>query len=332
MLVTVETRGRAGNWVVHLWDTGTGKEIRKCEVEPGSLVATSPAGRILVVGGLRHDNKTIRVLDPATGTERVFALPVDVRFSSDALSPDGRTLALGTSDGTILLWEVASGQVRRRFRGHLATVMALDFAPDGKTLASGSFDNTALLWDVIGLAGAARSRPLPLSVEEGEQCWAALAGGDAPKAHQAMLKLMSSPGQALPLLKARLKPAVPPDPQSMARLLERLDSPNFTDRQTVSAELEKLGERAEAALRAALAGKPSLEARRRLAELLDKLERTGNPESLRCRRAVEVLEHIGTAEARAVLARAAEAAPETVLGQEAKGALDRLTRRDRSRP
>jgi hypothetical protein len=91
-------------------------------------------------------------------------------------------------------------------------------------------------------------------------------------------------------------------------------------------ELEELGELAEAALRKMLAGKPSLEARRRAEELLEKL-RGPLPagERLRSLRAVEVLEHAGTESARELLTRLASGAPEARLTREAKGALQRLT-------
>ncbi|MDB9376380.1 helix-hairpin-helix domain-containing protein, partial [Nodularia sphaerocarpa] len=67
---------------------------------------------------------------------------------SVAFSPDGQTLASGSDDKTIKLWDVNSGNLRRTLTGHSHLVWSVAFRPDGQTLASGSTDNTIKLWDV----------------------------------------------------------------------------------------------------------------------------------------------------------------------------------------
>ncbi|MEH1989677.1 WD40 repeat domain-containing protein, partial [Nostoc sp.] len=63
-------------------------------------------------------------------------------------SPDGKTLASGSSDNTIKLWDVSTGKAIKTLIGHSSSVWGVGFSPDGKTLASGSSDNTIKLWDV----------------------------------------------------------------------------------------------------------------------------------------------------------------------------------------
>jgi len=92
-------------------------------------------------------------------------------------------------------------------------------------------------------------------------------------------------------------------------------------------ELEALGPLAEASLRKALAGQPSLETRRHLETLLDRFDPARSAEGLRMLRALEVLERVGTTEARRVLEAWAGGAAEATLTREAKAALDRLGRR-----
>ena len=68
--------------------------------------------------------------------------------NSVAFSPDGQTLASGSYDNTIRLWDVATGESLKILTGHTYEVNSVSFSPEGQTLASGSGDNTVRLWDV----------------------------------------------------------------------------------------------------------------------------------------------------------------------------------------
>lgn len=67
-----------------------------------------------------------------------------------AVTRDGKFLATGSTDKTIRLWDMSSGNARlaRVFQGHSEEVTALAFSPDGKTLASGSQDQSVRFWKV----------------------------------------------------------------------------------------------------------------------------------------------------------------------------------------
>ncbi|HYY56135.1 MAG TPA: hypothetical protein VE842_02330, partial [Pyrinomonadaceae bacterium] len=64
-----------------------------------------------------------------------------------AFDPQGRTLASGSLDATVKLWDVVSSKLLRTLEGHEGSILSVAFDPQGQTLASGSFDGTVKLWE-----------------------------------------------------------------------------------------------------------------------------------------------------------------------------------------
>ena len=74
--------------------------------------------------------------------------------TSVSFSSDGQTLASGSFDHTVRLWDVESGQQIAVLQGHTSYVTSVSFSSDGQTLASGSLDHTVRLWDVFEWTGS----------------------------------------------------------------------------------------------------------------------------------------------------------------------------------
>jgi WD40 repeat protein len=316
---------------LHLWDVATGTELPRGETDRRPLVGFisclcfSPDGRLLASAGVGDAGRQVRLWEVATGREACRFEGSPSFVYSLAFSPDGQVLACG-GDPEVRLW-TAEGREVRRLAGHREEVTGLAFSPGGRRLLSASRDGTSLMWDVSGLEAPGRDK---MTQEDLERRWEDLIGADARQAHRAVAALAAAPGQSVPFLRQRLRPASAPAAlRRLNALIAALDDKSFKVREEATHELDALARWAAPALRNALAGRLSGEQRRRLEGVLARLSRRRPAgEELRTLRALAVLEQGGTPEGRrllGVLAGGDATASET---RAAKAALDRLARRD----
>jgi len=254
---------------------------------------------------------------------RLFAEGGPAAAAKIAFSPNSRSIAIVRED-TIEIWDVASNKPIKNFKAPEGVITALAFAPDGETLVTGGSDTTLQIWDTSDLRSD-KPAPEKLTDKQLEEAWANLKESNAGTANNSILELVKAPEQATQWLKKNLAPAAAADSSQVEKLIANLDAEDFDMRKNAIQELEKLGELAVPALEKTLESGPALEVKKRLEDLIDKAVgafQTGD--RLRIVRAVEVLEKIGTPDAREVLQTLAKGAAGALTTREAEAALLRM--------
>ena len=158
-----------------------------------------------------------------------------------------------------------------------------------------------------------------------EPSWRTLLGDDARAAYEAIRALASSGEGAVRLLARHLEPAAAIDAKRIDACLRDLDSDEFEVRKRATRDLEQLGDQVVPALERCLAGRPSLEVRKRVEQVLEKAL-APNPQRLRQSRALEALERMGGDGARRLIEALAKGDPDARLTRDARAALLRMRR------
>jgi len=328
---------------IRVWDLATGKE--HCQMREPITDKEEPIGRpILGVCSLAFSADG-RQLVSASRKGRVWlwdvvsAKPLQrlddeaerpfVPWDSHlALSRDGKTLAVAGSDGIQLL-ETATRK-RRRMVPAKGSAKVAAFSPDGRFLTTAGNDATALVWDLLRLAHGGLAPAGELTMAEQETVWQDLASEDAAKAYGVIGRLAAAePSLGVASLRERLRPATPADAKLVKQWIAELDSPQFAVRQKATDQLLALDNQVQPALEQARMSQPTLEVRQRLDQILGRITaKQMTSETLRNWRAIEVLELIGTLQAKTLLEQMAQRAPEALVTREAEAALQRLKRRE----
>lgn len=321
------------------WDSRTGKLQRDIQ-HTGEFARAhfSPdESAYLLAGNARSKNPEAGALDLAlvwadrsTGKHlRYFRAPFNPHFPTDrrvhavAFSPDGRLLASAENHHSVPVFETASGLVRRVLTGHRHDVGQVAFTSDGRRLITVSTDLTGLVWDMSlptqGKAGATKAQV--------NEAWDNLKNDkDGSQIEPALATLAANPREFLELVSKNITPAKPLDVKVVEQWIADLDRPEFAVRSKALEKLDRLGEDIVPILRKHSQKKDlSLETSRRLQSLITKLDPVNpSPQRLRDLRAVELLEYLGTTEAREQLRRLADGAPQARLTLDAAAALGRL--------
>jgi RNA polymerase sigma factor (sigma-70 family) len=316
---------------IRRWDLATGKTTLTIKGIHSFSAGDTPVGHTNVVTGLvlspgghwlysgSYDHR-ICVWETSTGRLCRMLKDQERTYSSVnaiALSADGTKLAAaieGEGQGSsVHLWDVLSGKRGASLPGHRGKVTRVAFSPDGRRLASCSTDTTVLLWDVADLAGRPEKKAPPT-------LWEDLASADPATGYVTVCCGVLARDASVAVVAGRMKPLKAISKTRFAALIRQLDSDAFAEREEASRALAELGPGAEPLLREAARKAASAEVRVRVLRILGGLD----ADLRRSGRAVEMLEMIGTPQARRMLGELARGAAGAGLTRDAAAALGRL--------
>ncbi len=167
-----------GEWIISggadktikIWDLdgnllkdikGHTADIRSISISPnGKLIASGSGDNILKLWQIEKliaDSESqsselaiseLAISESAIKIEEIFSIQAhSSAIRSISFSPDGNTLASGSADKNIKLWNL-NGKELQIFKGHSDPVRSVSFSPDGKTLLSASLDCTVRQWQI----------------------------------------------------------------------------------------------------------------------------------------------------------------------------------------
>lgn len=170
--LNIYSQSSFGKAEILLWDAMTGALQKTIKahgnaigntrpISHGGAVVFSPDGKKLISGSLDGTIRLLNVDDNEKkslvglfqtgplGKKRPTLKGHTDQILTIALSPDGKTVASGSADKTIRLWDTNTLKLKFTLAGHTEDIQALAFTPDGLTLASGCRDGSIYLWDTL---------------------------------------------------------------------------------------------------------------------------------------------------------------------------------------
>jgi WD40 repeat protein len=143
-LASASTDGR-----IRIWDVRARRAVRVLASARLIVAFGRSASQLVAAGGdginvwCLDDGRQLPV-EPAGAPGRPAAVLISM-----GLSASGDLVACGGEDGAVVLWDLATGKLRRRMMAGRAPVWSVAFSPDGRLLAAAGEDGIVRLWDTV---------------------------------------------------------------------------------------------------------------------------------------------------------------------------------------
>jgi len=138
------TTGADGQLII--WEIATGRELRRFRLPSQNSKGVEYLKGSRWVAIALNGPSEIRIVDEETG-ECSRSIRLDAELTKFTASEDGRVVAAAGKDGTVAVYDVASGDRLFNQRLHQQEVTCLAFSPDGKWITSASRDENIIVWD-----------------------------------------------------------------------------------------------------------------------------------------------------------------------------------------
>ncbi len=215
--------GDDGSFVAEVWDVPANRLLfavpREANPAPCYYEASSDMRLVATASCAKDTSPTLAVWDVTSGSKahawpsghaplQSPSMPSLFGIYDLAFSADGTRLATAGVDGTVRVWDTATGQAQFILTGHSGEVEVAGFSPDGQRLATGGIDNTARIWDlapgptagkeIVRIEQDSLTEAVAFSPDGGELATGTLAGSivlwDASDGRR-LLSLPGSPGE-----------------------------------------------------------------------------------------------------------------------------------------
>jgi len=318
---------------VRVWDVDGSKESFQYLVHQGWVlsVAFAPDGQ--TVASSSRDQSII-FFDVVSQRKTLRVQTYEGAIPAIAFSPDGKVLASAGKDQKVHFWDLFTGKDTYQVAGLKTGLSAVAFSKIGNILAAGGDDGSAAAWDANGLLKIVGPHKEELNAKDLTRLWSALGDEGDQASYRAVQTLVANPKKAFEYLGDQLKAPEALDRDRIASFVKNLGSADFDVREKATEELLRGGELVEKYLHDALKNKPlSAEAKTRVEQILRVMEtRTKEGESNRRQMALEILERIGTPEAKDMLKALAGGPAELEITKHAKTSLERFAHRAEAKP
>lgn len=323
---------------INLYDAKTGKllrELRKPHREGEDMgftvAAFSPDGNFLAVGG--QPRATLDVWSVKTG-KRVSSRQCKIHFSRVAFTTDSQSLVCVETDGLPYLYHLLAEKETYRFNPPARLCHFVKITPDGKRAAligeaTNSDPNVRHESIFLYELPAKVLNPPAAQVDDAtlEKLWEELSTDNDLRLQRVLGAFRTAPQPTVALFRKNLRHVSPEQRAKVEKWIADLDDPEFTKRDQAMKDLRQVAHQFGPLLKARLEKADPGEIRNRLTFLLKQVEIEPLPASLVTElRAVTVLEQLATPEARELLTKVAEGAPQARLTVEAQAALERVTK------